>query len=259
MSYETLLVERQDPVAVVTVNRPDKLNALNTSVRRELTRAFAELGADPAIRALILAGAGEKAFIAGADISEFAGRTPLEQRQVMRTDSVYDAASGCSKPIVAAIHGFCLGGGCELAMACDIRIASEDARLGQPEVNLGIIPGGGGTQRLPRLVGEGYAMKMILTGEFIPAAEALRIGLVDEVVPRERLMARALELAGKIAEKSPVAVRLAREAIKASRRMGLTEGLELEGNLFAVAFSSADKEEGVRAFLDKRKPSFSGH
>ena len=258
MSYESILVEKRGAVALVTVNRPDKLNALNATVRRELVEAFASLGADDAVRAIVLAGAGEKAFIAGADIGEFAGRSPLEQRQAMRSDSVYDAAHRCAKPIIAAIHGYCLGGGCELSMACDIRIASEDARLGQPEVNLGIIPGGGGTQRLPRLVGEGYAMKMILTGDFIPAAEALRIGLVDEVVPRDKLLDRALELANKIAEKSPVAVKLAREAIKAARKGNLEEGLELEGNLFAVGFSSEDKEEGVAAFLEKRKPSFKG-
>ena len=258
MSYETILVDKRGSVALVTVNRPDKLNALNSTVRRELVHAFGALGADDSVRAIVLAGAGEKAFIAGADITEFAGRAPLEQRAAMRTDSVYEAASQCAKPIIAAIHGYCLGGGCELSMACDLRIASEDARLGQPEVNLGIIPGGGGTQRLPRLVGEGYAMKMILTGDWIPAAEALRIGLVEEVVPRDKLLERALEIAGKIAEKSPVAVRLAREAIKASRRTGLDEVLELEGNLFAVGFSSQDKEEGVAAFLEKRKPTFKG-
>lgn len=245
-------------VATVTINRPDKLNALNGPVRCQFVGALNELKQNPEVRVVILTGAGEKAFIAGADIAEFEGRSPMEQFRVMQGFGLFAAADVFPKPLIAAINGFCLGGGCELAMACDIRLASEKAKLGQPEINLGILPGGGGTQRLPRLVGLGNAFRLLYTGEMIPAAEALRLGLVDEVVPHEQLMDRARQLAATIAEKSPVALQLIKEAVRASVRTPLDEGLRLEQTLFGLAFSSDDKKEGVRAFLEKRPAAFKG-
>jgi enoyl-CoA hydratase len=245
-------------IAFLTINRPEKRNALDGPTRCELVGRLNDLRQNREVRVVILTGAGEKAFVAGADISEFEGRTPVDQFRVMRGPSVYAAVDEFPKPVIAAINGFCLGGGCELAMACDIRIAADSARLGQPEVNLGIIPGGGGTQRLPRLVGQGAALKLLYTGELIDAVEALRIGLVDEVVPAAQLMDRARALAGTIAQKSPVALQLIKEAVRASARGSLDDGLRLEGSLFAVAFSSADKVEGVRAFLEKRPADFRG-
>ncbi len=242
----------------MTINRPDKLNALNGAVRRQFVAALDQLRTTDQVRTVIVTGAGEKAFIAGADIGEFKGRTAIDQFRVMKTFQVFDAVDSFPKPVIAAINGFCLGGGCELAMACDIRIASEKARLGQPEVNLGILPGGGGTQRLPRLVGMGNALKLLYTGDMIPASEALRIGLVDEVVPHDQLMDRARELAGAIAQKSPVALQLIKEAVRASVRTSLDEGLRHETTFFGLAFSTEDKEEGVKAFLEKRKADFKG-
>jgi len=256
--FENILLERRNRVALLTINRPDKLNALNIKTRQELADALDELRNDQKIRAVIITGAGEKSFVAGADINEFAGRTAVEQRSVMKARSIFTAAEDFPKPLIAMINGFCLGGGCELALSCDIRIASEKARFGQPEINLGIIPGGGGTQRLTRLIGEGKAMQMILTGEIIDAQEALRLGLVNEVHPPAELEAKTLELAAKIAEKSPVALAMAKTAVKAAARTTLREGLDQEIDLFALSFSSEDKEEGVRAFLEKRKPDFKG-
>lgn len=258
MADQVVVTAIDGPVATVTINRPDKLNALNTAVRAQFVAALEDLKRNTEVRVVIVTGAGEKAFVAGADIGEFAGRTAVEQFRVMKEYGVFAAADAFPKPLIAAINGFCLGGGCELALACDIRLAADTARLGQPEVNLGILPGGGGTQRLPRLVGLGTAYKLLFTGEMISAAEALRIGLVDEVVPRERLMDRARELAGVIAGKSPVALQLIKEAVRASVRTSLDEGLRLETTLFGLAFASADKEEGVRAFLEKREPKFQG-
>ena len=255
---EVVLKEIAGRVATVTINRPDKLNALNGSVRRQFVAALDQLRTTDQVRTVIVTGAGEKAFIAGADIGEFEGRTAIDQFRVMKTFQVFDAVDAFPKPVIAAINGFCLGGGCELAMACDIRIASEKARLGQPEVNLGILPGGGGTQRLPRLVGMGNALKLLYTGDMIPAPEALRIGLVDEVVPHDQLMDRARELAGAIAQKSPVALQLIKEAVRASVRTSLDEGLRHETTFFGLAFSTEDKEEGVKAFLEKRKADFKG-
>ncbi len=255
---EVVLKEIAGRVATVTINRPDKLNALNGSVRRQFIAALDQLRTTDQVRTVIVTGAGEKAFIAGADIGEFEGRTAIDQFRVMKTFRVFDAVDAFPKPVIAAINGFCLGGGCELAMACDIRIASEKARLGQPEVNLGILPGGGGTQRLPRLVGMGNALKLLYTGDMIPASEALRIGLVDEVVPHDQLMDRARELAGAIAQKSPVALQLIKEAVRASVRTSLDEGLRHETTFFGLAFSTEDKEEGVKAFLEKRKADFKG-
>src|ERR671913_1054507 len=194
-SYETLLVERRDRVAVITINRPQKLNALNIQTRAEGAAALDELRDDDEVRVVVVTGAGEKAFVAGADIAEFEGRTAVTQREVMLGRSLFTAVDTFPKPVIAMINGFCLGGGCELAMSCDLRIASERARFGQPEINLGIIPGGGGTQRLARLVGESKAMEMILTGEMIDAQNALTLGLVNRVVPHEELEARTMELA----------------------------------------------------------------
>jgi enoyl-CoA hydratase len=255
---ETILVEREGRVAILTINRPDKLNALNQQVRDEMLEILAGIETDDAVGVVVLTGTGEKSFIAGADIGEFAGRTPFDQRHSMRSPRIFDVMASFPKPVIAMINGFCLGGGCELAMSCDIRIASEKARFGQPEINLGLIPGGGGTQRLPRLVGVGHAMRLILTGDMIGAAEAQSIGLVEMVVPAEELRAKTLELAGKIAAKSPLTVKVAKEAIRASERMSIEDGIVYERDLFCLCFSSADKEEGVKAFLEKRPAAWTG-
>jgi enoyl-CoA hydratase len=257
-NHETLLIEKRDRIAIITINRPDKLNALNIQTRSEGAAALNELATDDSVNVVVITGAGEKSFIAGADIGEFAGRTPLTQRDVMRGPSLFTAFDNFPKPVIAMINGFCLGGGCELALACDLRIASDKARFGQPEINLGIIPGGGGTQRLTRLVGEGRAMEMILTGDMIDAATALSIGLVNMVIPAAELTEKTLELASKIAEKSPIAARLAKESVKLASRSNLDEGLRREVDLFALCFSSQDKDEGVAAFLEKHKPVFTG-
>jgi enoyl-CoA hydratase len=257
-SYETLLVERRGRVAVITINRPQKLNALNIQTRAEGAAALEELREDEGVRVVVITGAGEKAFVAGADIAEFEGRTAVSQRDVMTARSLFTAVDTFPKPVIAMINGFCLGGGCELALSCDIRVASETARFGQPEINLGIIPGGGGTQRLTRLVGEGKAMELILTGDMIDAQHAYSLGLVNLVVPAADLEAKTMELANRIAEKSPVALRMAKEAVKTAARANLDEGLRREIDLFALTFSSQDKDEGVRAFLEKRKPDFKG-
>jgi enoyl-CoA hydratase len=257
-SYETLLVERRNRVAVITINRPEKRNALNIKTRQEGAAVLEELRDDESIGVVVFTGAGDKAFIAGADIAEFADRTALTQREVMLARSLFTAIDGFPKPVIAMVNGYCLGGGCELALACDLRIASETASFGQPEIKLGIIPGGGGTQRLTRLVGEGKAMELILTGEIIDARTAFSIGLVNMVVPATDLEPRTMELANRIAEYSPIALRLAKDAVKVASRSNLDEGLRREVDLFALCFSSEDKDEGVRAFLEKRKPVFKG-
>jgi enoyl-CoA hydratase len=257
-SYETLLVERRDRVALITINRPEKRNALNIRTREEGAVLLESLRDDDGVGVVVFTGAGDKAFIAGADIGEFAGRTALTQRDVMVARSLFNAIDSFPKPVIAMINGYCLGGGLELALACDLRIASETASFGQPEINLGIIPGGGGTQRLTRLVGEGKAMELILTGEIINAQTAYNIGLVNAVVPAADLEAKTMEIANRIAEKSPIALRMAKEAVKLASRSNLDEGLRREVDLFALCFSSEDKDEGVRAFLEKRKPVFKG-
>jgi enoyl-CoA hydratase len=258
MSYETLLLERRDRVAIITINRPERRNALNIKTREEGAAALEELRGDDSVGVVVLTGAGDKAFIAGADIAEFAGRTAISQRAVMAGRSLFNAIDTFPKPIIAMINGYCLGGGCEVALACDIRIASDNASFGQPEINLGIIPGGGGTQRLTRLVGEGKAMELILTGEIIDAQTAFAIGLVNHVVPLDQLETKTMQIANRIAEKGSVSVSLAKEAVKIASRSNLDEGLRREVDLFALCFSTADKDEGVSAFLEKRKPVFTG-
>lgn len=257
-SYETLLVERRDRVVLITINRPDKRNALNIKTREEGAALLEELRTDTSVGVVVITGAGDKAFIAGADIAEFAGRTAMMQRDVMTARSLFNAIDTFPKPIIAMVNGYCLGGGCELALACDIRIASETASFGQPEINLGIIPGGGGTQRLTRLVGEGKAMELILTGDIIDANAAHAIGLVNAVYPADQLEAKTMEMANRMATKSSVALSLAKEAVKLASRSNLDEGLRREVDLFALCFSTEDKDEGVSAFLEKRKPSFKG-
>jgi len=255
---QTVLSTREGRVAILTINRPDKLNALNEEVRVELLAALAEVETDEGVGAVVITGAGEKSFIAGADIGEFAGRSPFDQRFAMRSPRIFDVMASFPKPVIAMINGFCLGGGCELSMSCDMRIASDKARFGQPEINLGLIPGGGGTQRLPRLVGMGHAMRMILGGDMIPAAEAKEIGLVDLVFPAEELRAKTLELAQKIASKSPLTLKVAKEALRASEKLAIEDGITYERDLFCLCFSSKDKEEGVAAFLDKRPAAWTG-
>jgi enoyl-CoA hydratase len=255
---DVVLVEKSDHIATVTINRPDKLNALDAQVIVALAMALEQLRQDPDVRVALLTGAGEKAFIAGADISEFKGSPAVEQYRIMQTGDIYSAVERFPKPTIAMINGFCLGGGCEVAMACDIRVAGDKAKLGQPETNLGIIPAGGATQRLPRLVGQGRAMRLIYTGDIIDAAEAERIGLVDEVVPQDELKDHVMKLAGKIAQKSPASLQAAKETIRAAWQMPLDAGLRFEKAWFGLLFSTEDKEEGVTAFLEKRKPEFTG-
>lgn len=258
MNYETILVEKRGSVAVLTINRPEKLNALGHKVHAEGVAALEELRKDEEVRVLVITGAGEKAFIAGADISEFAGQTPVSQRGHFQEKTLFNSLDNFPKPVIAMINGFCLGGGCEVALACDLRVAGEKARFGQPEINLGIIPGGGGTQRLTRLIGEGKSMELILTGDMIDAQTALNLGLVNYAYSADDLEAKTMELANKIAEKSPIALQMAKEAVKLASKSNLDEGLRREVDLFAICFSSQDKEEGVAAFLEKRKPVFTG-
>jgi len=256
--YETITIERRGKIAILTINRPDKLNALSSKVHIEGVAALDELRHDDSVRLVIITGSGEKAFIAGADISEFEGQTPVTQRNNFHERSLFNTIDVFPKPVIAMINGFCLGGGNELAMACDIRIASENARFSQPEINLGIMCGGGGTQRLTRLIGEGRAMEMALTGDMIDAATAHRFGLVNHVHPSDQLEAETMKLAEKIAEKAPIALQLSKEAVKFASRSNLDEGLRREVDLFAICFSTEDKKEGVSAFLEKRKPEFKG-
>jgi enoyl-CoA hydratase len=257
-TYETITVERHGAVAVLTINRPDKLNALNKDVHADGIAALEDLRKDETVRVLVITGAGPKSFIAGADISEFVGQTPVTQRDLFHEKTFFNTIDSFPKPVIAMVNGFCLGGGNELALACDIRICSENARFSQPEINLGIMPGGGGTQRLTRLVGEGRAMEIILSGDMIDAATAHRFGLVNHVFAAEELEAKTLEYAAKIAEKAPIALQLCKEAVKFASRSNLDEGLRREVDLFAICFSTEDKQEGVSAFLEKRKPVFKG-
>jgi enoyl-CoA hydratase len=256
--YETITVEKRGRVAVLTINRPDKLNALSSRVHSEGVAALDDIRHDDEVRVVVITGSGEKAFIAGADISEFEGQTPMTQRAGFNERTLFNSIDTFPKPVIAMVNGFCLGGGNELAMACDIRMASETARFSQPEINLGIMCGGGGTQRLPRLVGEGRAMEMVLTGDMIDAEAAERFGLVNHVFPAADLEAETMKLAEKISEKAPIALQLSKEAVKFATRSNLDEGLRREIDLFAICFSTEDKMEGVSAFLEKRKPEFKG-
>jgi enoyl-CoA hydratase len=256
--FETLTLESGDGIAVITVNRPEKRNALNAAVRSDLLAALDSLRGEAGVRVVVLTGAGGKAFVAGADIGEFAQRTPLEQREAMSGRRIFDEIAAFPLPTIAMVNGFALGGGCELAMACDIRVAGRSARFGQPEIRLGLIPGGGGTQRLPRLVGAGAALRLVLTGEIIDAGEAHRIGLVDVLTEDEDLRARTMEIARSMASYSPVALGLAKAAVAAAWDTPLSAGLALERELFITAFASEDRREGVAAFLEKRPPAFRG-
>lgn len=258
-TYETLLVACDGPVATVTLNRPAVLNALSAQVFSDLEAIFTTLAADAYVRVILLTGAGEKAFAAGADIAELATTDAASgERLALRGQVVFRLIETCGKPVVACVNGFALGGGCELALACTLRLASETARLGQPEVKLGLLPGYGGTQRLPRLVGRSAALKLLLTGEMISAAEALRIGLVDEVVPAGDLLPRARSLAISIAAQAPLAVAACLEAVDQGLEVSLADGLLLEASLFGELSNSVDKHEGVAAFLARRKPVWTG-
>lgn len=254
MPFEMILLEKEDGVAIITFNRPEAMNALNIQTRAEFSEALQELAQDETIRVVILTGAG-KAFVAGSDIKEFDRTSPFDAHNIVRLGQLVESFE---KPVIAAVNGFCLGGGCEIAMGCDLIIASEKAKFGQPEINLGIIPGGGGTQRLQRLIGPCRAKELIFTGEFIRAEEADRIGLVNRVVPMEDLMPVAKEIAGKIASKSPAALRLAKTAINRGMRTNLETGLAMEYEMYSLSLTLEDKKEGVAAFLEKRKPVFKG-
>jgi enoyl-CoA hydratase len=259
MSFETLLVERDGAVATVTINRPKVLNALNSQTISDLHRAMLELQQDAAVRAVVITGAGEKAFVAGADINELAVLTPAEgQLHARRGQAVFSAIEQLGKPVIAAINGFALGGGCELAMACTLRVAADTARLGQPEINLGLIPGYAGSQRLPRLVGKGVALEILLSGEMVPAARAYEIGLVNRVVPAAELMNEARKLAATLASKAPLAARLIIEAVNHGCEMPQDDGQFLEASLFGLVASSDDMKEGTKAFLEKRPASWQG-
>jgi len=259
MTYSTLLLHTRDGIATVTVNRPDKLNALNATVIGELGEVAETLRSDAAIRGVILTGAGPKAFVAGADISELAAQGPVEAKaRALRGQAVFRRYEALRKPVIAAVNGFCLGGGCELAMACHIRLAAESARFGQPEVKLGLGPGYGGTVRLPRLVGRGRALELLLTGTMIDAQEAWRIGLVNRVVPGDQLLPEAEKLLGTILAQGPLAVAAVLEAVDAGLEMSQHEALVLEANHFGLLSSTADMREGIQAFLEKRTAAFQG-
>jgi enoyl-CoA hydratase len=257
MNYQNLLIEKKDNIAIVKINRPDKMNALNSQTMSEIKSAFTELKSDSGTFVVIITGSGEKAFVAGADIAELhkldviTGKTFAENGQ-----DIFNLIENLDKPVIAAVNGFALGGGCELALACHIRVASENAKFGQPEVNLGIIPGYGGTQRLTRLINSGRAMEYILTGDMIDANEALRLGLVNKVYPQAELMNKTLELAGKIVAKGQQAIRLSVKAVNIVDEVSGKEGLNYEASLFSLACGTEDFKEGTKAFLEKRKPDF---
>jgi len=256
---EWVKVSIEENIALLTIDHPP-VNALNTPTVRDIADAIDDLVGDVGVKVIILTGAGKHAFCAGADIKEVSAKQTAAEVEELLTygQSVWNKIEGLSKPVIAAINNVCLGGGLEMAMACHLRVASERARFGQPEINLGLIPGFGGTQRLPRLVGKAKALEMILTGEMISAEEALRLGLVNRVVPHDEVVSAARELAAKIASKGQVAVRAALEAVEASSRLPLSEGLALERQRFAALTETEDMREGVQAFLEKRSPRFKG-
>jgi enoyl-CoA hydratase/carnithine racemase len=259
LTLENILYEKKGAIAYVTLNRPKVLNALNRRTWEDLQTAFEDARKDSAIRGVILTGAGDKAFIAGADIGELAQVTAVEAEESSTFgQGVLNLIENLGKPVIAAINGFALGGGCETAMACSIRVATENARFGQPEVKLGVLPGGGGTQRLPRLIGKGRALQLILSGEMISAQEAYRIGLVNEVVPAADLISRAEAILKQIFANAPLAVRYSLEAVNKGLETSQTEGLALEASFFGLCAGTEDKQEGTRAFLEKRAPEFQG-
>ena len=259
MTFENLLIERDEAVAVVTFNRPKVLNALNTHTLTELSNAIEAFRTDAGVRAIILTGSGEKSFVAGADINELAVQTPVEGKEhARRGQQIFDAIENLGKPVIAAINGFALGGGCELAMACTIRLAADTARFGQPEINLGIIPGYAGSQRLPRLVGKGIALEIMLTGDMVSAQRAYEIGLVNRVVPAAELMTEAKKLAHVLASKAPIAIRYIIEAVNQGMDAPFPVAEFLETSLFGAIASSADMKEGTTAFLEKRKAVWQG-
>src|ERR1035437_5472672 len=257
--FQNIKFEKKNQIAYITIDRPKVLNALNMATMQELKDAFASIKDDPEVRVAILTGAGEKAFVAGADIGELSQQTPVSAKEYThRGQAIVDSIENLGKPVIACINGFALGGGCEMAMACTMRLASGNAQLGQPGVELGVIPGYGGTQRLPRLVGKGIAMQMVLAGEMITAQEAHRIGLVNEVTAAAELIPRAEAIAAKIIANAPLAVQDAMEAVNKGMEMPLAEGLYLEAVLFGVACGTEDKKEGTTAFLEKRTAAFKG-
>ncbi len=259
MTFETLLVERDGTVAVVTISRPKVLNALNTQTVSELHCVMRDLQQDASIRAIVLTGSGEKSFVAGADINELAVLSPAEgQKHARNGQAVFDAIEQLGKPVIAAINGFALGGGCELAMACTVRIAADTARFGQPEINLGIMPGYAGSQRLPRLVGKGLALEILLTGEMVSAQRAYEIGLVNKVVPAADLMTEAKTLAAVLGSKAPLAARYIIEAVNHGFEMPQADAQFLEASLFGLVASTDDMKEGTRAFLEKRPAVWRG-
>jgi enoyl-CoA hydratase len=259
MSYQSLLYEVKSRIATVTINRPDKLNALNAQAKSELNEVFTQIKTDSSVDVVILTGAGEKAFVAGTDIGELTTLNKETGAELStKGQEVFDLIENLGKPVIAAVNGYALGGGCELALACHIRIASENAKFGQPEVNLAVIPGYGGTQRLARLIGKGRAMEIILTGNPIDAQEALRVGLVNKVVPQSELLSTAMNMAQLIASKGQIAIRMALKAVNMTEETNLTDGQRLEASLFGVCCETEDMKEGTKAFLEKRKPMFTG-
>jgi enoyl-CoA hydratase/carnithine racemase len=259
MAFDNLLLERDGALAILTINRPKVLNALNSQTIDELRRAILELKRDDSVRVLILTGAGDKSFVAGADINELAVLSPNGGREhALRGQHVFDLVENMGKPVIAAVNGYALGGGCELAMSCTLRLAADSARIGQPEISLGLIPGYAGTQRLPRLVGRGKAMEMVLTGAPLSAEEAMRVGLVNRVVPAADLMAEARKLASQLAANAPIAMQYIINAVNKGSGMPFAEACQYEATLFGLVASTDDMKEGTAAFLEKRKPQFKG-
>lgn len=257
--YENILFENNEGIGIVTINRPKALNALNAATLTDIDQVFDEIAKDDSVKAVIVTGSGEKAFVAGADITEMAPMSAVEGRNFGKLgQAVFNKVENVNKPVIAAVNGFALGGGCELSMACDFRIASEKAKFGQPEVTLGIIPGFAGTQRLSRLVGKGLAKEILFTGDMIDAQEAHRIGLVNKVVAPEELMAVATKIAKRIASRAPIAIQLCKAAVNEGMDMDLQSGVAYEAEAFGLCFATADQKEGMGAFVEKRKPTFQG-